>query len=120
MALPRIEVAGYLVDYLFELGPVKKDGAIEPPDLPGWEHVLGVEFQPWEMRVLLQLSRAYQTEMHEAKDWHREPPYRGVANQWKKVRRHQTQQNEKRNTAMAKAEAAENSPKRKPRNGNRQ
>lgn len=118
--MPPMQIAGYLVDYLFELGPVKNESAIEPGDMPGWEHVLGVEFQPWEMRVLLQLSRAYFAEMHEAKDWHREPPYRGVANQWRKVRRHQSQQNEKRNTAMAKAEAAESTPKRKARNGDRQ
>lgn len=118
--MPSIQAAGYLVDYLFELGPVKAQSAIEPQDLPGWEYVLGVEFQPWEMRVLLQLSRAYHSESFEAKDWHRDPPYRGVANYWKKVRRLQSQQNEKRNTAMAKAQAAEQKTKGKARNGDRQ
>lgn len=109
---------GYLIEYLFELGPVKSGAAIEPQDMPGWEYVLGVEFAPWEMRALIQLSRMYQNEMHEAEDWHREPPYRGAANQWRAVRRLQSQQNEKNHRAAAKA--AENEAKGKPRNGSRQ
>lgn len=113
--MPQIDVAGYLVDYLFQLGPVKAESAIEPPDLPGWEYVLGVEFEPWEMVTLIQLSRAYHSESYEAKDWTREPPYKGVANYWRKVRRLQAEQQEKHN----KAKAAEK-PQRKARNGNRQ
>jgi hypothetical protein len=117
--MPQIDVAGYLVDYLFELGPVKAESAIEPPDLPGWEYVLGVEFEPWEMRTLIQLSRAYHSESYEAKDWTREPPYRGAANQWRKVRRHQAEQHDRQSKAKAQAKAAEK-PQRKARNGDRQ
>ncbi len=119
MKYPPLGPVGYLVEYLLELGPVKNGAAIEPQDIPGWEHVLGLEFDPWEMRALLQLSRAYHTEMHEAEAWAREPPYRGAANQWKRLRRQQTQQNEKRNAELARAEAAEQNPRRKPR-GDRQ
>lgn len=118
--MPPVRCGKHLVDILFELGPVKAESAIEPGDLPGWEHVMGVEFDPWEMRVLIQLSRAYHTEMHAAKEWGREPPYRGVANQWKWVRKKQSERNVKQIKAVAQAEAAERATKEKRRNGDRQ
>lgn len=117
--LPPLGFGAHLVEYLLELGPIKNGAAIEPQDIPGWEYVLGVEFDPWEMRVLLQLSRAYHMEMHKATDWYAEPPYRGAANQWRWVRKQQTARNVKQIKAVAEAEAAEQKPRRKPR-GDRQ
>lgn len=117
---PPPEFGANLVEYLFELGPVKKESPIEPPDIPGWEHVLGVEFEPWQSRLLLQLSRAYHQEMHGAREWHAPPPWTPASKQWQWVRGKQSEENVKRMKAGAVTESAEVKPKGKSRNGNRQ
>ena len=83
--MPPLVHAAYLVDYLFEFGPVKAEAPLEPPDVPAIEHVLGVEFQPWESRLLLRLSREYKGEMHAATLRNAQPPWAGAAKQWKYV-----------------------------------
>jgi hypothetical protein len=118
--LPPLGFGGHLVEFLMELGPVKNGAAIEPQDIPGWEYVLGLEFEPWEMRALIQLSRTYHMEMHKAKEWGAEPPYRGAANQWRWVRKQQSARNVEQMKAVAKAEAEERNQKKDKRNGNRQ
>lgn len=64
--MPPVEWGQYLLDYLWEFGPTKKDGPLEPNDLIGWEHLLGVEWEPFESRLLIQLSKTYLSESHSA------------------------------------------------------
>jgi hypothetical protein len=104
--------APFLLEYFFELGPIKKDSAIEPIDIPGWEHVLGVEFQPWQARALLKMSRAYHVEMFSAREWDAPPPWKGAAKQWKWARNKRSEQNLK--------ELQQRPPKEKKRDGDRQ
>lgn len=47
--------------------------------------MLGVEFQPWESRLLLRLSREYKGEMHAATKRDAPAPWDGAAKQWKYV-----------------------------------
>ncbi len=55
-----------LLDYLWEIGPTKGEGPIEAADLVAWEHLLGIEWQPYQSRLLIKLSRAYLGESHAA------------------------------------------------------
>lgn len=122
MLLPPIEAGRHLIDYLFDLGPVKAESPIEPADLPGWEYVLGVEFEPWEMRALVRLSREYHMALHSMKEWGALPPYRGVANQWRRIQRRQSDENVarmKQDAALAAEEEKQKTKGRK-RDGNRQ
>lgn len=72
-----------MLDYLFEFGPTKGDGPLEPQDVKGIEYVLGVKFMPWEKRLLLQLSREYRAESFAATKGDTPPPWEGAAKQWK-------------------------------------
>lgn len=83
--MPPLEFGQYLVDYLFEFGPVKKDGPIEGPDLVAWQQLLGIEWQPWQSRLLVRLSRAYLAETYAATKRDAKPPWPGAARQWKIV-----------------------------------
>ena len=83
--MPPLDWGGYLVDYLFEFGPVKAESPLEPVDIPAIEHVLGVEFQPWEKRLLLQLSREYKGEMHAATKRSAPVPWPPAAAQWRRA-----------------------------------
>lgn len=55
--------APYLVEYLFEVGPTVSTGMgpaiVGWRDLQAWQDMLGLELQPWESRLLRQLSAAY-------------------------------------------------------------
>lgn len=85
--MPPLEFGAYLVDYLFEFGPVKGEGPIDGQDLVAWEHLLGIEWQPWQARLLVRLSRAYLGEMHAAVKRDAKPPWPGAARQWRMVQR---------------------------------
>lgn len=93
MRNPPIQWAAHLVDILFEFGPVRADGPLEAEHIPGIEHALGVEFQPWEKRLLLRLSRVYKGERHTATKRDAPPPWDGAARQWKAAQMHQMERN---------------------------
>ena len=88
---PPVEYAAYLLDYLFEFGPVKAEAPLEPVDVLAVQELLGVEFQPWDSRLLLRLSREYKGEMHAATDRNAQPPWAGAAKQWKYVQHLRTE-----------------------------
>lgn len=66
MEMPPVSWGNDLLDYLWEIGPTKKDGPIEAVDLVHWEHLLGIKWQPYQSRLLIKLSRAYLDESHAA------------------------------------------------------
>lgn len=55
--------AAYLLDYLFEVGPVGWAGMGEVPvshlELQAWQANTGTQLQAWEARALRRLSQAY-------------------------------------------------------------
>lgn len=89
----------YLIEYLFEFGPVKKGGSqeLESGDLVHWEHLLGIEWKPYESRLLLRMSKAYFGEMNSATKRDAPPPWGIFAKPWKWV---QQQKGERRLNAF--------------------
>lgn len=85
--MPPVYSGQYLLDYLFEIGPVKGEGPIEMRDLLDWQDALGVEWQPWQSRLLIRLSRAYLGETYRATKRDAEPPWYGAALMWRRVQR---------------------------------
>lgn len=64
--MPPIRWGQYLLDYLWEIGPTKKDGPIEAQDLLAWAQLLGIEWEPYEAKLLVHLSKMYLGESHSA------------------------------------------------------
>lgn len=83
---PPVQWGGELLDYLWEIGPTKKDGPIEAPDLVAWEHLLGIEWQPYESRLLLKLSRIYLGESHAATKREAPCPWPEFESRWRWAR----------------------------------
>lgn len=77
--MPPLEWGGYLVEYLFELGPTMAAGMgagpLMPSELHAAQQLLGIQFQPGEARLLLRLSRDYLAESHRATEYNCEPPW---------------------------------------------
>ena len=77
--MPPLEWAPYIVNYLFEIGPVLPagmgSGPITASEIEAWQRLLGLELQPWEVRLLLRLSREYLSESHSATERGRPAPW---------------------------------------------
>lgn len=62
--------AGYLVAYLFELGPTTPagmdDGPISHGEIEAWQRNTGIELDAWECRTLKRLSIEYMSENRKA------------------------------------------------------
>lgn len=71
--------ATYLLDHLLEVGPVSSSGmgafALTFQELQSWQEQIGLCLQPWEVRMLRQLSRDYLNESHEAEKRDRPAPW---------------------------------------------
>lgn len=76
--LPEVS-AGYLLDYLMEIGPAASGGMGPVPvthgEIRSWQENTGIELSPWEARLLRSLSREYVSELVEAGDPKRKAPY---------------------------------------------
>ncbi len=68
--MPPIEVGGYLIGYLFEVGPTMAGGMGAAPishqEIESWQHLSGIALRPWESRFLRRLSNDYIVESHRA------------------------------------------------------
>lgn len=68
--LPVIEAGGYLVDYLWDVGPVGSTGmgpaVITYTELQAWQLCTGLSLQPWEVVILRRLSADYMVEASKA------------------------------------------------------
>lgn len=77
--MPPLEWGRYLVDYLFELGPTVAagmgSGPLPPSEIEAGQRLLGIQFLPWEARLLLRLSREYLQESHRATEERCTPPW---------------------------------------------
>jgi len=60
----------YLIEYLFDVGPVTHGGMGDAPlshlELNAWQQNIGIELQPWEVRVMHRLSLEYLSESQKA------------------------------------------------------
>lgn len=69
IGMPPVD-APYLIGYLWDVGPTKSSGMgaspIEQPDIESFQRNMGIELQPWEVRVLIRMSREYVSESSKA------------------------------------------------------
>jgi hypothetical protein len=65
--MPELEGGLYLVDVLFRVGPVRNESALTEADLEPWERRRGIEMEPWQADLIVDMSRAYFGEMHAAR-----------------------------------------------------
>lgn len=76
--MPPID-GGYLVAYLFEIGPTMTAGMGSGPithgEIESWQRITGVELNPWEARTLRRLSVDYLVESQKATDIKSEAPW---------------------------------------------
>ena len=67
--LPRVDSADYLVAYLWDVGPTLVAGMGLGPlthhEIRAWQSNTGVSLQPWEARILRQLSMDYIAQMRD-------------------------------------------------------
>lgn len=77
--MPPLDGAEYLVDYLMEVGPTMAgnggSGPLTFQELQAWQSQVGIELEPWEVKILRSLSLDYLNESREAEDPYRPPPY---------------------------------------------
>jgi hypothetical protein len=77
--MPPLEWGDYLIEYLFELGPTMPagmgSGPLTPSEIEAAQRLLGVQFQPWEARLLMRLSREYLGESHKATEQNAPAPW---------------------------------------------
>jgi hypothetical protein len=68
--LPDVDVGFYLINYLFDIGPVMPAGMgvdrISQSEIRAWQVNTGIELRPWEVRALRRLSGEYAAEAQRA------------------------------------------------------
>ena len=77
--LPSVDGAAYLVAYLWDMGPTMVAGMGLGPltheEIRAWQSNTGVWLQPWEARILRQLSMDYIVQMRDAEKNDCPPPW---------------------------------------------
>ncbi|MEH6436700.1 hypothetical protein [Massilia sp. DD77] len=77
--MPSLDWGGYLVGWLFEFGPTMAAGAgigpLTATEIESWQRLLGLQFEPWEARLLRRLSVEYAGESAHATARDRPPPF---------------------------------------------
>ena len=86
--MPPLASGHHMIEYLFKIGPVKGETALDGQELVAWERLLGIEWTPWQAELLVRLSRAYLGEMHRATKRDAKPPWEAFAAPWRWVQRH--------------------------------
>lgn len=75
--------AAYLVEHLFEVGPVLSGGMGPAPlthvELVAWQWDVGIRLEPWEARFLHRLSCEYIAESQKAEARDAPPPWQQEA-----------------------------------------
>jgi hypothetical protein len=78
--LPELECGGYLVGYLFEIGPTVPAGMGAGPisfeEIRAWQELTGISLNPWEARTLRRLSNDYLSESYNATKPDRPAPWK--------------------------------------------
>lgn len=68
--MPPLTVSDHIVGYLFEIGPIVTTGMGTAPishqEMQAWQHNVGIALEPWQARLIRQLSHDYIAEMQRA------------------------------------------------------
>lgn len=83
---PHVPEGLYLIEILFKVGPTRGDGPLYEEHLQPWEQRRGIQLEPWQADLLLELSQKYLVESHDARDWNALPPWPPAVKMWKYVR----------------------------------
>lgn len=83
--MPDLTAGEYLLDILFYIGPVRGELPLSEDDFDSWERRRGIELEPWEAEQLVQLSRAYMSEMQSARSISALAPWPKAQKMWKYV-----------------------------------
>lgn len=77
--LPEPGPAAHLLDHLFDAGPVMHGGMGAAPlsygELHAWSALRGIDLEPWEFKLMRDLSRAYAAESSTADNPSAAPPW---------------------------------------------
>ena len=65
----------YMIDYLFQIGPVINSGAIPHSEIESWQKNTGYKLNGWEAATLRRLSISYLNESSLAEDINRPAPF---------------------------------------------
>lgn len=84
---PPLESGQYLLDYFFKIGPSNGDKPLDGPNLVSWEHLLGIEWTPYQATTLLEMSKAYLAESVTATKRDAPPPWEKFEAPWRWVQR---------------------------------
>lgn len=79
---PPIDGGQHLVQLLFQLGPAKGEMWLTELDLEGWERRRGIELEPWQAELIVEMSQAYLGEMHAARSFSALCPWPKARNAW--------------------------------------
>jgi hypothetical protein len=84
--VPEVHAGMYLIDILFRVGPIRHETPLVEADLEPYERRRGIELEPWQADLLLDLSKAYFAEMHSAKNRDALCPWEFGRNIWTYVK----------------------------------
>lgn len=94
--MPELTWGRHLIDYLFEFGPTMPAGMGSGPltgtEIKDWQELLGIEFHPWESRLLRRLSSEYLDQSRAATKRDCPPPF-GASPALMKVRSRDAERN---------------------------
>lgn len=85
MPEPEIEGFDYLLEILFSIGPFRGELPLEEANFEAWERRRGIELEPWEAETVIELSKAYMSEMYAAKELSALCPWERGQSIWKYV-----------------------------------
>lgn len=85
-----------IVVALFEIGPIQYDRYLSWQELESWQRLMGLELEPWEATLLIDLSKAFFHQREESKSMSSICPWPKGRNMWKYVmdKRHEKQKAE--------------------------
>lgn len=83
--MPEIEAGMYLIDILFKIGPIRGEMPLVEADLEPWERRRGIALTPWQADLVLDMSKAYMSEMYPSKSLVAPCPWGVADNLWMHV-----------------------------------
>lgn len=96
--MPEVDAGMFLIDLLFQVGPIKGEMPLTEGDLEPWERRRGIELSPWQAELVVEMSQAYMKHMHAGKEISALSPWPKSMKMWQYVmeQKHAKQQSEQK------------------------
>lgn len=80
LEMPPIPIGGYLIEILFDVGPVQPFAmgghiAISEQELLAWQINRSIKLSSWDCETIKRLSSMYAGQLSDAREMHCPPPY---------------------------------------------